>query len=216
VSLGHVGIVLCYKAGRLARNNADWYPLLDLCTLRGTLIADADGVYDPSHYNDRLLLGLRGMMSEAELHLLRLRMQAGKMRQIEKGTYRQVLPTGLERLADERVVKHPDEHVRSAIELVLERFGSLGTVPKVLKSLREGEVLLPRFRYGGLHTGELLWVRPTNANIYSILCNPAYAGAFVYGRSAKARDGSASPDRRVNKPIEEWVSVHQGLCILPT
>lgn len=80
VSLGKVGIVLCYEASRLARNNADWYTLLDLCTLRGTLIADTDGVYDPSHYNDRLLLGLRGMMSEAELHLLRLRMHAGKLR----------------------------------------------------------------------------------------------------------------------------------------
>jgi len=211
VSLGNAGLVLCYEASRLARNNADWYSLLDLCTLRGTLIADSDGLYDPSHYNDRLLLGLRGMMSEAELHLLRLRMDAGKMRQVEKGTYRQALPTGLSRLPDGRVLKHPDERVRGAISLVFEHFGSLGTVPKVLKSLREGEVLLPRFRYGGLHTGELLWVRPTNANIYSILCNPAYAGAFVYGRFAKARDGSADPDRRVNKPMEEWIAVHKDM-----
>ncbi len=211
VSLGHVGIVLCYEASRLARNNADWYALLDLCTLRGTLITDTDGVYDARDYNDRLLLGLRGMMSEAELHLLRLRMEAGKMRQIEKGTYRQVLPTGLARLQDGRVVKHPNEHVRRAIELVFERFGSLGTVPKVLKSLRKDEVLLPRFRYGGLHTGEILWAKPTNANIYSILCNPAYAGAFVYGRRAKALDGSADPNRRVNKPMEEWMTVHKDM-----
>src|SRR4051794_38606201 len=104
VSLGHAGIVLCYEASRLARNNADWYALLDLCALRGTLIADSDGVYDPTDYNDRLLLGLRGMMSEAELHLLRLRLDAGKARQIEKGTYRQGLPTGLVRLDDGRVV----------------------------------------------------------------------------------------------------------------
>ncbi|MDQ3496936.1 MAG: recombinase family protein [Actinomycetota bacterium] len=211
VSLGHAGIVLCYEASRLARNNADWYALLDLCTLRGTLIADTDGVYDAREYNDRLLLGLRGMMSEAELHLLRLRMDAGKMRQVEKGTYRQVLPTGLVRLEDGRVLKHPDQHARRAIGLIFERFRSLQTVPKVLKSLREDEVLLPRFRYGGLHTGELLWVRPTNANIYSILCNPAYAGAFVYGRRAKARDGSASPDRRVNKPMEEWITIHKDM-----
>jgi DNA invertase Pin-like site-specific DNA recombinase len=209
VSLGHVGIVLCYEASRLARNNADWYALLDLCALRGTLIADTDGVYDAREYNDRLLLGLRGMMSEAELHLLRLRMEAGKMRQIEKGTYRQGLPTGLVCLEDGRVLKHPDRHARRAIELVFERFRSLGTVPKVLKSLREEAILLPRFRYGGLHNGELLWVRPTNANIYSILRNPAYAGAFVYGRRAKARDGSANPDRRVNKPMEEWITIHK-------
>src|SRR5215216_79594 len=211
VSLGHVGIVLCYEASRLARNNADWYALLDLCTLRGTLIADTDGVYDARDYNDRLLLGLRGMMSEAELHLLRLRMEAGKMRQIKKGTYRQVLPTGLVRLQDGRVMKHPDGHVRGAIELVFERFRFMGTVPKVLKSLRKDAVLLPRFRYGGLHTGEILWARPTNANIYSILCNPAYAGAFVYGRRAKARDGSANPHRRVNKPMEQWSTVHKDM-----
>lgn len=209
VSLGRAGIVLCYEASRLARNNADWYTLLDLCTLKGTLIADSDGVYDPSHYNDRLLLGLRGMMSEAELHLLRLRMDAGKMRQVEKGTYRQALPTGLSRLADGRVLKHPDERVRGAIALVFERFRLLGTVSKVLKSLREDGVLLPRLRRGGPHAGELVWARPATASIYSILCNPAYAGAFVYGRRSKAHDGSANPDRTVEKPMDEWTRVHK-------
>jgi DNA invertase Pin-like site-specific DNA recombinase len=211
VSLGNAGIVLCYEASRLARNNTDWYTLLDLCTLRGTLIADADGLYDPSHYNDRLLLGLRGMMSEAELHLLRLRMHAGKMRQVEKGTYRQGLPTGLTRLADGRVVKHPDERVRRAIGLVFERFRLSGTLPKVLKSLREDEVLLPRLRRGGPHAGELLWARPTTASIYSILRNPAYAGAFVHGRRSKARDGSARPERIVEKPMEEWSIFHKDM-----
>jgi DNA invertase Pin-like site-specific DNA recombinase len=211
VSLGHAGIVLCYEASRLARNNADWYTLLDLCSLRGTLIADTDGVYDPSHYNDRLLLGLRGMMSEAELHLLRLRMDAGKMRQVEKGTYRQILPTGLVRLAGGRVVKHPDEHVRRAIELVFGRFGALGTIPKVLESLRQDEILLPRVRRREPCAGELLWTRPTTASIYSILRNPAYAGAFVYGRRSKAHDGSASPDRMVEKPMEEWIAVHKDM-----
>lgn len=211
VSLGNAGIVLCYEASRLARNNADWYTLLDLCTLRGTLIADADGVYDPSNYNDRLLLGLRGMMSEAELHLLRLRMDAGKMRQVEKGTYRQILPTGLSRLNDGRVVKHPDERVRAAIELVFERFGALGTIPKVLKSLREDEILLPRLRRREPHAGELRWTRPTTASIYSVLRNPAYAGAFVYGRRSKACDGSARPDRMVEKPMEEWIAVHKDM-----
>src|SRR4051794_18065136 len=108
VSLGHVGLVLCYEASRLARNNSDWYALLDLCALRGTLIADTDGVYEPTDYNDRMLLGLRGMMSEAELHLLRGRLDAGRIRQVERGTYRQILPTGLLRLEGGRVVKDPD------------------------------------------------------------------------------------------------------------
>jgi DNA invertase Pin-like site-specific DNA recombinase len=208
VSLGHAGLVLCYEASRLARNNADWYALLDLCALRGTLIADADGVYDPTDYNDRLLLGLRGMMSEAELHLLKLRMEAGKTRQIEKGTYRQGLPTGLIRLDDARVVKHPDLHVQKAIELVFERFSSLGTMSKVLKSLLEDGATLPRFRYGGPHHGELLWLRPTTTNIHGFLSNPAYAGAFVYGRRQNVRDGTRG---RVTKPMEEWTAVHRDV-----
>jgi DNA invertase Pin-like site-specific DNA recombinase len=208
VSLGHVGIVLSYEASRLARNNADWYALLDLCTLRDTLIADSDGVYDPTDYNDRLLLGLRGMMSEAELHLLRLRMDAGKKRQIEKGTYRQGLPTGLVRLDGGPVVKDPDQRVQRAIELVFERFASLGTISKVLNSLLEDGASLPRFRYGGPHHGELLWLRPTTTNIHGFLSNPAYAGAFVHGRRATVRDGSKNSPSRVTKPMEEWTAIH--------
>jgi DNA invertase Pin-like site-specific DNA recombinase len=211
VSLGHVGIVLCYEASRLARNNADWYALLDLCTLRGTLIADADGVYDPTGYNDRLLLGLRGMMSEAELHILRLRLDAGKARQIEKGTYRQGLPTGLVRLDDGRVVKHPDLHVQKAIDLVFERFASLGTISKVLKSLLEDGATLPRFRYGGPHHGELLWLRPTTTSIHGFLSNPAYAGAFVYGRRATVREGVKDSPNRTTKPMEEWTAIHRDV-----
>jgi len=205
VSLGHAGIVLSYEASRLARNNADWYALLDLCALRGTLIADTDGVYDPADHNDRLLLGLRGMMSEAELHLLRLRMDAGKKRQIEKRTYRQGLPTGLVRLDGGRVAKHADLRVRRAIELVFERFSRLGTISKVLKSLLEDGASLPRFRYGGPHHGELLWLRPTTTSIHGFLSNPAYAGAFVYGRRRSVRDGAKG---RVTRPMEEWTAVH--------
>jgi DNA invertase Pin-like site-specific DNA recombinase len=211
VSLGHAGIVLSYEASRLARNNADWYALLDLCALRGTLIADADGIYDPTDYNDRLLLGLRGMMSEAELHLIRQRMDAGKLRQIEKGTYRQGLPTGLLRLGDGRVVKDPNQHVQRAIELVFERFSSLGSMSKVLHSLLEDGASLPRFRYGGPHHGELLWCRPTTTNIHGFLSNPAYAGAFVYGRRQNVRDGAEDSPNRVTKPMEEWTAIHHGV-----
>ena len=211
VSLGNAGIVLCYEASRLARNNADWYALLDLCTLRGTLIADAEGVYDPRTYDDRLLLGLRGMLSEAELHLLRMRLDAGKARQIEEGTYRQGLPTGLVRLEDGRVVKHPDKRVQRAIELVFERFSSLGTMSKVLKSLLADGVSLPRFRYVGPHHGELLWCRPTRSNIHEFLSNPAYAGAFVYGRRASVRGGGEDSPNRTTRPMEEWTAVHHDV-----
>jgi DNA invertase Pin-like site-specific DNA recombinase len=108
VSLGKVGLILAYEASRLARSNTDWYTLLDLATVVGTLIADTEGVYDPRDYNDRLLLGLRGILSEAELHTLRLRMDAGRLRQIERGVYQQHVPTGLVRLEDGRVVKSPE------------------------------------------------------------------------------------------------------------
>src|SRR5215218_3216419 len=153
VSLGHVGIILAYEASRLARNNTDWYRLLDLAALVGTLIADADGVFDPRQYHDRLLLGLHGMLSEAEWHFQRQRLDAGRQRQISQGTYRQLLPTGLVRLEDGRVVTDPDAQVRHAIELVFTRFGTLGSCQKVLRSLRDEGVLLPRHQTGGLHAG---------------------------------------------------------------
>jgi DNA invertase Pin-like site-specific DNA recombinase len=173
VSLGRVGLILAYEASRLARSNADWYALLDLAALVGALIADADGIYDPRAYNDRLLLGLRGMLSEAELHLLRLRLEAGRRRQIERGTYRQHLPTGLVRLPDGRVVKDPDQQVQGMIALVFTRFAALGTCQKVLRSLRDDGLLLPRHQTSGLYAGQLVWKKPSDAAVYDILRNPA-------------------------------------------
>lgn len=211
VSLGHVGIVLAYEASRLARNNSDWYALLDLAAVSNTLIADADGVFDPGEYNDRLLLGLRGIMSEAELHLLHLRLDAGKQRQIEQGTYRQSLPTGFVRLPDGRVVKDPDIQVQHAIELVFERFAKLRTCPKVLKELREEGILLPRKQVGGLHAGQLLWRKPSESAIHEILTNPAYAGAFVYGRTTPNGAGRGSRDRTLRRPVEEWKVIRHNV-----
>ncbi len=211
VSLGRVGIILAYEASRLARNNTDWYTLLDLATFVGALIADPDGVYDPRDYNDRLLLGLRGILSEAELHVLRLRMDAGRQRQIERGTYRQHLPTGLVRLEDGRVVKDPDLQVQRSIELVFARFTSLGSCQKVLRSLRDDGILLPRRQHGGLHAGEVLWRKPTAAALIEILHNPAYAGAFVYGRRPQHPDRRPGQQRQIRCPMEEWTTIHQGV-----
>jgi DNA invertase Pin-like site-specific DNA recombinase len=212
VSLGHVGIILTYEASRLARSNADWYTLLDLATVMGTLIADTDGVYDPRAYNDRLLLGLRGMFSEAELHLLHLRLEAGRMRQVERGTYRQQLPTGLVRLPDGRVVKDPDLGVQRTIELIFARFGALGSCQKVLRALRDEAVLVPRRQTSGAKIGDLLWKVPTEGAIYEMVRNPAYAGAFVFGRHGHEpvpypRRGT----RRVHRPMEDWAQVHQDV-----
>jgi DNA invertase Pin-like site-specific DNA recombinase len=116
ISLGHVGILFGYEVSRLARNNRDWYHLLDLAAVFGTLIADCDGIYDPRLYNDRLLLGLKGTMSEAELHLLHQRLDEGRLNQVRRGEYRQNLPTGLVRLPDGSVVKDPNDQVRHVIE----------------------------------------------------------------------------------------------------
>ncbi len=213
VSLGHVGIVLAYEASRLARNNADWYTLVDLATVVGTLIADAEGVYDPRGYNDRLLLGLRGMLSEAELHLLRLRLDAGRLRQVERGTYRQHLPTGLVRRSDGQVVKDPDLQVERTIGVIFEQFTRLGSISKLVRWFRDAGLLLPRHQTSGLHAGQLVWKKPSDAALYDILCNPAYAVAFVYGRTAPHPD--RRPGQRVRRTkrrrVEEWTRIHRDI-----
>jgi|SoiMethySBSTD1v2_1073268.scaffolds.fasta_scaffold136500_2 DNA invertase Pin-like site-specific DNA recombinase len=209
VSLGKVGIILAYEASRLARNNTDWYTLIDLATVVGTLLADTEGVYDPRQYNDRLLLGLRGLLSEAELHILHLRMAAGRQRQVERGTYRQSLPTGLLRGADGQVVKDPDHQVRQTLELIFTRFTTLGSCQKVLRSLRDDGVLVPRRQHGGLHAGQVLWRKPTHAALAEILHNPAYAGAFVYGRRGPHPERRPGQARQQRRPLAAWPTIHQ-------
>ena len=208
VSLGRVGLIVVYEASRLARNHTDWYTLIDMATVVGTLLADTEGVYDPSHYNDRLLLGLRGLLSEAELHILRLRMEAGRQRQIERGTYRQHLPTGLVRLESGEVVKDPDVQIQHVLELVFSRLVTLGSCQKVLRSLRDDGLLLPRRQRAGLHAGQLLWRKPTHAAISEILHNPAYAGAFVYGRRGPHSERRPGQMRQVRRSMEDWPIIH--------
>jgi DNA invertase Pin-like site-specific DNA recombinase len=132
VALGHVGIIFGWEVSRLARNNADWYQLLDLAAVVGALIADIEGVYDPRSYNDRLLLGLKGTMSEAELHMMRQRLSAGRLSKVARGEYMQHLPTGLVRTAEGRVEKDPDEQIRRCIALVFSTFAELGSGLKTL------------------------------------------------------------------------------------
>lgn len=214
LALGHVGIILSWEVSRLARNNADWYQLLDLATLVGALIADIEGVYDPRSYNDRLLLGLKGTMSEAELHMMRQRLNAGRLSKVARGEYIQHLPTGLVRTADGRVEKDPDEQIQRCIELVFATFAELGSAMKTLHVLKTHHILLPRHQTSGLRKGELLWKEPTESMIVEILHNPAYAGAFVYGRRPTdplhRRPGHRGTGV-VRKPMEEWVTIQQGV-----
>lgn len=214
VSLGRVGIIFGYEVSRLARNNYDWYHLLDLAAMFGTLIADCDGIYDPRLYNDRLLLGLKGTMSEAELHMLRQRLDAGRMNQVKRGTYRQRLPTGYLRLPEGSVVKDPDEQVRHVIELVFGKFSELGSVNKVMRYLRQNKILLPRRQSAGPKVNQLLWKVASESAITDMLRNPAYAGAFAYGRrqmDPTRRDPARPAAGRVRKPMSEWLHLQQGV-----
>jgi DNA invertase Pin-like site-specific DNA recombinase/uncharacterized protein YndB with AHSA1/START domain len=214
VSLGHAGIVFGYEVSRLARNNADWYHLLDLAAVFGTLIADNDGIYDPRLYNDRLLLGLKGTMSEAELHLLRQRLEAGRMNQVKRGVYRQRLPTGYLRLPDGSVVKDPDDQVRHVIELTFAKFEELGSVNKVLRYLRKQGILFPRRQSAGPQANQLLWKVASESAVTGMLKNPAYAGAFAYGRRQKdpalRQPGRPATGNR-RKPMSEWLHLQQNV-----
>jgi DNA invertase Pin-like site-specific DNA recombinase len=214
ISLGHAGIVFGYEVSRLARNNADWYHLLDLAAVFGTLIADNDGIYDPRLYNDRLLLGLKGTMSEAELHLLRQRLDAGRMNQVKRGAYRQRLPTGYLRLQDGSVVKDPDDQVRHVIELTFAKFEELGSANKVMRYLRKQGILFPRRQSAGPQANQLLWKVTSESAVVEMLNNPAYAGAFVYGRRQNdptlRKPGRAATGNR-RKPMSEWLHLQHNV-----
>jgi DNA invertase Pin-like site-specific DNA recombinase len=201
VGLSEVGLILSIDVTRLARNCSDWYPLLDICGLRGCLIADRDGVYDPGSANGRLLLGLKGTISELELHTIRSRLTAGLLAKAERGELALTLPIGLTRDPSGVVVKEPDLAVQERLELVFEMFLKFRTVAKVMRVLNERGLDLPRRD----RHGDLRWVRATVSAVATILKNPAYAGAFVYGRTrlrAAAREG-ALPTKAV-RPLGEW------------
>jgi DNA invertase Pin-like site-specific DNA recombinase len=199
VTLGQVGIILSSDVTRLSRNCSDWYPLLDVCGYRQCLIADSDGVYDPASPNGRLLLGLKGQLSELELYTIRARMTAGLLNKAQRGELALSLPIGLVRDALGQVVKHPNLEVQARIELVFTTFLRLRTASQVLRFFNDQALLVPR----GNRFGDGVWKKPTIAAILGILKNPAYAGAFVYGRSRTLRDRAGQASQR-RLPMEEW------------
>lgn len=211
VALRLAGIVLGLEVSRLARNNADWYHLLDLCAMTDTLIGDADGIYHPAWFNDRLLLGLKGTMSEAELHIIRARLEGGIRNKAARGELRRGLPTGFVWGEDDgEVLLHPDESVRQAIRCVFERFAELGSARRVWLWLRSEGLSFPaQYTYGTA----IRWGAPTYTAIHSILTNPAYAGAYAYGKTRHERmlDEEGKIKQRSRKlPQSQWaVLIHE-------
>lgn len=183
VGMGHAGAVLSLEASRLARNSSDWYRLIEICALTDTLVVDEDGVYDPGQYNDRLLLGFKGTMSEAELHWLRLRLLGGKVEKAQQGQLRQRLPAGLCYDPVGHVVLDPDEQVQAAIRLAFDVFEQTGSALAAVKHFAVHHLLFPTRLWGGAHDGELLWRPLHHGRMLDLLHNPAYAGAYVYGRT---------------------------------
>jgi DNA invertase Pin-like site-specific DNA recombinase len=208
VALAHVGIVLGLEVSRLARNNADWYRLLELCGITDTLIGDSDGVYHPALFNDRLLLGLKGTMSEAELHIIRARLDGGIRNKAARGELRRGLPVGfLWGEQDGEVLFHPDEAVTGAIRTVFERFAEFGSARRVWLWFRSEGLSLPLQQSPAGQPGPIRWVAPTYTAIHHILTNPVYAGAYTYGKTKYERyvDEQGSVKKRIRHlPIEQW------------
>ena len=201
VTLGQAGIILSVDVTRLSRNCSDWYPLLDVCGYRCCLIADNDGIYDPGSANGRLLLGLKGQLSELELHTIRARMTAGLLNKAARGELALTLPVGLVRDALDRVQKDPNQEIQDRLNLIFATFLRLRSASKVLGFLTTYDLLLPRRD----RFGDVTWKKPTGAAILQILKNPAYAGAFVYGRTRTLRKEAPSQRaRQIRLPLEEW------------
>jgi DNA invertase Pin-like site-specific DNA recombinase len=206
VSLDHVGIVLGIEMSRLARSCRDWHQLLDLCGVFGTLIGDADGIYDPHDYNDRLLLGLKGTMSEAELHILRNRLDAGKRNKARRGAYFNHAPIGYQRVR-EGFIMEPDAQAHAVVQLIFDKFMEVGSLAGVLRYLRDHGIRIGYRPHRGPNRDQLEWRKPNAPTLSNILHHPIYAGAYVYGRrksdprrQVKGRPGTG----RMWASPEEW------------
>ncbi|HEX5994230.1 MAG TPA: recombinase family protein, partial [Jiangellales bacterium] len=203
VSLGRAGIVLGLECSRLARNSADWHKLLQICALHDTLICDEDGLYDPCSFNDRLLLGLKGTMSEAELHFLHARMQGGLLAKARRGELAVRLPVGFVYDGASNAVLDPDAGVRRAVEYLFATFARTGSALAVVKTFATEGLKFPARHLTGPHAGQLYWTPLRHDRVLSTLHNPRYAGAYFYGRKryVAGPDGSS---RTVAKPRDEW------------
>jgi DNA invertase Pin-like site-specific DNA recombinase/DNA-binding transcriptional regulator YiaG len=205
VGLGRAGIVLGLEVSRLARNNADWHRLLEICALAGVLICDEDGLYDPHEFNDRMLLGLKGTMSEAELHYIRARLLGGQLSKARRGELQMPLPVGLVYDPAGNVVLDPDRSVQQAIGYLFATFARTGSAHAVVQTFNAEKLLFPTRVRSGTHKGELVWMPLRHWRVLRTLHNPRYAGAFVYGR----RHQRVRPDGTVtveDVPRDKWIA----------
>jgi DNA invertase Pin-like site-specific DNA recombinase len=204
VGMGRAGIVLGLEVSRLARNSADWHRLLEICALAETLILDEDGLYDPAHFNDRLLLGLKGTMSEAELHVMQARLRGGLLNKARRGELRCRLPIGFVYDAAGRVVLDPDQQVQETVRLLFATFARTGGARATVKHFRIHGLLFPTGVVAGPHKGELAWVPLSLSRAANALHNPWYAGAYAFGRG-RWRTQPDGRTRRVRLPRNEWL-----------
>ena len=206
VGLGKAGIVLGLEVSRLTRNSTDWHRLLEICALTDTLLLDEEGVYDPAHFNDRLLLGLKGTMSEAELHFIKARLLGGILNKAKRGELEVPLPVGFIYNPLKHPEMDPDSQVRESIQHLFDTFQRTGSACATVKAFHKEGCLFPRRLKKGPHKGELLWVELMHSRTLQVLHNPRYAGAFVYGRtrSRKQPDGRETYSKR---PEEQWILI---------
>ena len=204
---GRVGAVLAIEASRLARNGRDWHTLIEFCGLVGTVLIDEDGVYDPRHPNDRLLLGMKGTMSELELSLFRQRSQAALKQMARRGALFLGVAAGYVRTGRDRIEKDPDQRVQDALRLVFARFAELQSVRQVHKWLRDEGIALPVASHSAVEGRSVVWRLPLYNTVHNILTNPVYAGAYAFGRTisqVSVEDGRKRVRRGVRRPLAEW------------
>ena len=206
VSMGRAGIVLGLEVSRLARNNADWHRLLEICAMSGTLICDEDGLYDPTDFNDRLLLGLKGTMSEAELHFIRARLIGGQLSKARRGELQMGLPVGLVYDPAGKVVLDPDTGVQQAIRHLFTLFARTGSARATVQQFNADGLLFPVRVHTGSHKGELGWMPLQHWRVLRTLHNPRYAGAFAYGRRRARLTGNGKKSYQL-VPREQWIAL---------
>lgn len=206
VGMGRVGMVLGLEVSRLARNSSDWHRLLEICALTETLILDEDGVYDPAHFNDRLLLGLKGQMSEAEIYVMKARLHGGILSKALRGELPVPLPTGLVYDTQLKVQRDPDQQVQESFTFLFATFDRTGSATATMKAFRKNEVLFPRRVRKGPQKGALIWEPLHHQRVLQVLHNPRYAGAFVWGRRKERRLPNGHTAVKFVAP-DEWISL---------